>query len=107
MSTAAPVSIIQILTSNDLNQLCDLNTRNNQGQTALHIAIEKENFQHFKALVDSSAKLTLKDQNGNTPLHYSIIGHRDDMLSILIQQGVDPGIINQGFLFIYSHRTCN
>ena len=42
------------------------------------------------------AKLTLKDQNGNTPLHYSIIGHRDDMLSMLIQNGVDPGIINQG-----------
>ena len=42
------------------------------------------------------AKLTLKDQNGNTPLHYSIIGHRDDMLSTLIQNRVDPGIINQG-----------
>ena len=44
----------------------------------------------------SEAKLTLKDQNGNTPLHYSIIGHRDDMLSTLIQNRVDPGIINQG-----------
>ena len=44
------------------------------------------------------AKLTLKDQNGNTPLHYSIIGHRDDMLSTLIQNRVDPGIINQGQL---------
>ena len=48
------------------------------------------------------AKLTLKDQNGNTPLHYSIIGHRDDMLSTLIQNRVDPGIINQGLFFILS-----
>ena len=48
------------------------------------------------------AKLTLKDQNGNTPLHYSIIGHRDDMLSTLIQNRVDPGIINQGLSFVLS-----
>ena len=50
------------------------------------------------------AKLTLKDQHGNTPLHYSIIGHRDDMLSTLIQNRVDPGIINQGLFFILSEN---
>ena len=53
------------------------------------------------------AKLTLKDQNGNTPLHYSIIGHRDDMLSTLIQNRVDPGIINQGLSFVLSETHNN
>ena len=53
-----------------------------------------------KMILLLEAKLTLKDQNGNTPLHYSIIGHRDDMLSTLIQNRVDPGIINQGSFLV-------
>ena len=39
--------------------------------------------------------LSLKDQIGNTPLHYCVTGRRDDMLSVLVQNDVDLGVINQ------------
>ena len=39
--------------------------------------------------------LSLKDQIGNTPLHYCVTGRRDDMLSVLVQHDVDLGVINQ------------
>ena len=42
------------------------------------------------------AMLALKDQLGNTPLHCTILGHRDDMVSMLVQNNVDASIINQG-----------
>ena len=63
------------------------NSNLQKGKTAVHLAIEYENLSQFKSLIDAGAILTLKDQMGNTPLHYCITGHRDDMLSLLVQEG--------------------
>ena len=38
--------------------------------------------------------LSLKDQIGNTPLHYCVTGRRDDMLSVLVQHDVDLGSLS-------------
>ena len=56
-----------------------------KGKTALHLAVKRENVVSVRHLLESGAASSLRDCDGETPLHYAIFGHRDDIVSILIR----------------------
>ncbi len=51
-----------------------LNKRDNQGRTALHVAVDNRNYLASKELVRIGADCNIEDDQGNIPLHYAIIG---------------------------------
>ena len=59
------------------------------------MAVKRENVVSVRHLLESGAASSLRDCDGESPLHYAIFGHRDDLVSILIGHGADPGVVNQ------------
>ena len=70
----------------------------NIGKTALHLAVSGENVPTCRKLLEFGCASSLRDCAGDSPLHYAIVGHRDDIVSILISHGADPGVANQNGL---------
>ncbi|XP_076370230.1 uncharacterized protein LOC143256640 [Tachypleus tridentatus] len=58
-----------------------LDYRMKDGRTALHRAVEKNNFEAIKSLLDLRASPNYKDNRGLTPLYYSVSYGRDPKLT--------------------------
>ena len=69
--------IFKLVANNDLKELkkifskkCDfINIQDNDGDTALHIAIFLSNYEACKILINNGANLLIKDKWGQIPLH--------------------------------------
>jgi len=68
-----------------LNQ--DVNSVNDQGQTALHIAATKDLADIAAVLLARGANVDLADKQGNTPLHLAVKNGSVTILPILAQYG--------------------
>ena len=51
---------------------CDVDLRNPEGATALHLAATRGNCAAMNALLDANANTNIQDYKGMTPLHYAI-----------------------------------
>ena len=70
----------------------DVNYKDLEGETPLHLASEKGYVTVVKILIDKRADVDIKDKWGRNPLHYaSKIGHLD-IVKILIDRGVDINV---------------
>jgi SAM-dependent methyltransferase len=67
---------------------CDINESDSQGNTALHIAIQKQDFELFKLLLSKGADIGLFNGEGSTPLHEAAI---QDKEGIFLQSLIDAG----------------
>lgn len=56
-------------------------------KTALHFALEIDRFDMLRLLVDSGAKLDLKDQNGLTPLETALLNGNSQAAALLMKAG--------------------
>ena len=72
----------------------DLNARNKQRQTPLHIAVSMGHKMAVEILLQSGCHTSLQDVEGNTPLHDAISKKREDIMQLLLQQGADVTIAN-------------
>jgi ankyrin repeat protein len=54
---------------------CDVDLRNREGATGLHLAATRGNSANIDVLLDANANANIQDHNGMTPLHYSISTH--------------------------------
>lgn len=55
-----------------ISVLSQINSRDASGQTALHLACERGDLACVKELLEESqARTDIKDQNGETPMHYA------------------------------------
>ena len=77
----------------------DPNTRNNNGDTSLHIAYKFGNrdIVACKALIEAGAKVNLQNASGNTPLHLACRAIHGDLefIEILIDAGADLNLRNK------------
>ncbi|MHB9147307.1 MAG: ankyrin repeat domain-containing protein [Candidatus Amoebophilus sp.] len=64
----------------------DINARNKQGETPLHIAVQANSEETIKLLSEKKAGITITDIYGNSPLHYAAIAGQLEIVELLIKQ---------------------
>lgn len=69
----------------------DLTARNEDGDTALHVATRLCNVQIATALLDAGSDPTAVGSGGATPLHWAAQGGQLDIAQLLLEHGADPG----------------
>lgn len=77
--------------------LADVNRKNKNGQTALHLASKLPNNNGYDSvllLLLSKAEIDIQDAYGNTALHYSIIYKNEKITNLLIEKGANESIPN-------------
>ena len=67
----------------------NINTKNNEGKTALHIACENQDVTIVEYLISQGSEVNLKDNEGKTPLHYASIHDEIDIINLLLSRGAD------------------
>lgn len=70
----------------------DLTARNEDGDTALHVATRLCNVQIATALLDAGSDPTAVGSGGATPLHWAAQGGQLDIAQLLLEHGADPGV---------------
>jgi serine/threonine protein kinase len=73
----------------------DLNAMNNNGDTALHIAIQSSNFAVAEYLLNHKINSNIWNTQGQTPLTTAVIRRNSEMTKLLLLNGVDINRVNQ------------
>ncbi len=73
----------------------DINARNAQGQTAVHLAAVNGHDDLLGHLIALGAGINAQDNAGNTPLHLAVRGGSDMCIRVLRSRGADPTIRNK------------
>ena len=68
--------------------LCEINSQNCKGETALHVAIHTNNIGIIEFLISSNANVALPNKEGNTPLQCAIQLGRIDAVRIIISSAM-------------------
>lgn len=77
--------MVSFLVDNDV----DLDTRDGQGRTALHLAVESGHLPVVAKLLEMGADTDLVDYHGLSPIHTAAEFDREEILSILTREGAD------------------
>lgn len=97
----------------------DVNEPDNEGNNALHIAVEKNDVETVKILVESGANVNQKNGKGNIPLNIAVMnGSKEyfDMVRLLLALEADPNILDNSnmsliekiiYILIYSYNYEN
>ncbi len=72
-----------------LEQGIDINSKNSDGDTALHIAVDRDYNDVAKLLIDKGADVNAKDKRNETPLYNAIYNSNKDLVSLLVNKGAD------------------
>ncbi|RXG69859.1 Ankyrin-3 [Armadillidium vulgare] len=87
---------------NSIRKLCsqglDVNAKDNNNKTALHLASYFGNSQIVKELLNHNAVIDVKESNGFTPLHAAVVSDNKDVAEILISYGSDINMKNKHHL---------
>lgn len=69
-----------------------IHTRSRVGDTPLHIAIIRGDFNICKLLIDSGEDVNATGEDGYTPLHEAITHQHPHIAELLLKNGADPNI---------------
>lgn len=72
----------------------NINVRDEEGLSLLHIAIKYENDFAFDLLIKSYININIRDNDGNSPLVYSILYNKTGYFKRLVREKADLNIIN-------------
>lgn len=70
----------------------NVDSRDDEGRTALHLAVDGGDLQVAAALLDAGADPDITDRNGRSALHYAVMGCSPDMIAMILAAGVDVAI---------------
>lgn len=102
-------TLLMLTIDNDLSTLFDLimayqpliEMKNNNGETAMHIAARSENPEYLDSLIESGAQLNVIDCNGNTPVNNAIKACLKANIQKLIDNDAALNFLNHCGLSIY------
>lgn len=81
----------------DKNASKIINKQNKTGRTPLHFnSLQWGNLDVAKALIANKADLNIKDNNGQTPLHYALALRKWDLVKLYIDSGADTTLKDKG-----------
>ncbi|QED50198.1 ankyrin repeat domain-containing protein [Cytobacillus dafuensis] len=78
-----------------LEQGIDVNSRDNQGRTAVMIATYANNAEMVKALIEKGADVNIQDNMKNSPFLYAGAEGYLEILKLTVEAGADPKIVNR------------
>ncbi|KAF9603978.1 hypothetical protein IFM89_039332 [Coptis chinensis] len=64
-------------------------TRDSEGRTPLHWAVDRGHLKVAELLVSKKADVNVKDNEGQTPLHYASVCEREGIAEFLVNHGAD------------------
>ena len=67
----------------------DVNAKDEDGRTPLHLAVVSANRDVYQLLVDKGANVNAKDRDGRTPLHLAVESADADVIKFLLDKGAD------------------
>ena len=73
----------------------EMDSRNNLGQTPLHISLINKNYKISKYLIENGANVNLSDKNLDTSLHLAIKYGNEDIVRLLIKYRANPFSLNK------------
>ncbi|XP_059174822.1 putative ankyrin repeat protein RF_0381 [Physella acuta] len=84
----------------------DVNNQNNDGESALHLAVCCKSILNAKVLLESKSDIDLKTKDGKTPLFYAILERYLNMIILLVENNAnvncENNIGNTPLLFLCS-----
>jgi hypothetical protein len=84
----------------------DLDVKNNNGSTVLHIAAYYGKYDIVYLLLKNRINLNLQNKQGQTPLHFAVYKNRKDIVYMLLNAGADRNIENnKGENVLYTAAT--
>jgi ankyrin repeat protein len=71
----------------ELTKGAKYNLRNSQGQTALHLATEKDENSIVELLLEAGPDINAKDKKGHTAVQLALLGGKYEILRSLLRRG--------------------
>ena len=72
----------------------NVNSRDDEGRTALHLAVDGGDLRVVAALLDAGADPDITDRDGRSALHYAVLRCDPDMIAMILAAGVDVSILD-------------
>ncbi|KAL6844337.1 hypothetical protein ACP4OV_026010 [Aristida adscensionis] len=67
----------------------EVNTRDSEGRTPLHWAVDRGHLNVVEVLANANADLNAQDNEGQTALHYAVLCEREDIAELLVKHHAD------------------
>ena len=77
------------------NKDFDLNARNLDGKTALHLLAEKNRKKTIEFLIEKGADINIQDKDGNSPLHFAAQKEYPNLVKLLLSNSANVDIVNK------------
>jgi len=77
-----------------LDHSVDVNSRDDNGLTPLHWAVDRGNKDLAEFLILQRAKIDAQDEEQATPLHYAVDCDHPDLVAMLLRAGANKDILN-------------
>ncbi|SCP04094.1 ankyrin-repeat protein, putative [Plasmodium ovale] len=81
----------------------NINHRDANGMTPLHICVKYGHFNIANFLIDNDANINIRDNEGQTPIFYAIINRHYDIVKLLIESGADVQIKDNNDATVYDY----
>ena len=87
-----------------LNAGLEINKKDNNGQTVLHVAIKEGHEEIIKFLISKRVDLNIKDSSGSTALFYAVTKNQNNIIKLLLEKGANVDVKNNS-LFTPLHKA--
>ena len=109
----AAQALISAVNSADVDKLSSLletlklDSTDEQGNTALHVAVTKGNLQMVRSLLDAGAHATPFNLERRTPLHNAALFNKVEIAQLLLDRGADPSAVDDAGQTALRYATLN
>jgi len=82
-------TVKRLLQGGTFRRPADVNARDSDGDTPLHLAAESGCAEAVRLLLQDGGDVHAREEGGNTPLHRACIRRHIDVIRMLLQHGAD------------------
>jgi ankyrin repeat protein len=82
-----------------------INEKNKDGETVLHLAVQYENIEKIKELIEKGADINIGDNKGRKVLHYAALFGKTKTVKVLIEKGANINATDNS-RYVPLHLAC-